>query len=130
MIDLSYYTAAHGDGYPRERAIVVVDRDLRASEVARPSVLHAAESAARHSRLRSIRRRPVPHVLREGHGSAEPPARALLPAAAGGLLRGHRFGTGDCVARDRLVGGPHVSAPSLGRGAPRSFDDLSYATRD
>ena len=66
-----YYTVAHGDGYSRERAIVVVGRGRGTAEVARPSVLHAAECAARRARLRSVCRRPVPRVLRAGHGPTE-----------------------------------------------------------
>src|SRR5258706_14951347 len=76
----------HGNGYPKERAIVVVDRHLGASAVARPSVLHAAECAARRSRLRSVRRGFVPGLLREDHGPTEPGAWPLLPTAAARLL--------------------------------------------
>ena len=49
---------------------------------------------------------------------------------AGRLLRRHRLGTRDCVARDGLVGGPQLSAVGRGRGATRSFDDCAPAALD
>ena len=46
------------------------------------------------------------------------------------LLRGHRFGTRDRVARDRLVGGAQLSAARPGGRSARSFDDLTDAAPD
>ena len=129
-VDPVYYTVAHGDGYSRERAIVVVGRGRGTAEVARPSVLHAAECAARRARLRSVCRRPVPRVLRAGHGPTELGAWPVFSAATGGLLRGHRFGTRDRVARDRLVGGAQLSAARPGGRPARSFDDRADAAPD
>src|SRR5712692_4867927 len=90
-IDQVYYTAAHGNGNPTERAILIVGRDVGAAEVAGPSVLHAAERAPRRPGLRSVGRRQVQALLREGHGASESAPWALLPAAAGRLFRGHRL---------------------------------------
>ncbi len=55
---------------------------------------------------------------------------AVFSAATGGLLRGHRFGTRDRVARDRLVGGAQLSAARPGGRPARSFDDLTDAAPD
>ena len=63
-------------------------------------------------------------------GPTELGTRALLPPAAGRLLRRHRLGTRDCVARAGLVGGPQLSAVGRGRGATRSFDDCAHAALD
>src|ERR1022692_647912 len=40
-----------------------------------------------------------------------------------------RLGTRDCLARDRLAGGPQFSAAAGGRAAPGSFDDFPDAAR-
>ena len=69
-------------------------------------------------------------VLRARDGPTELGTRALLPPAAGRLLRRHRLGTRDCVARAGLVGGPQLSAVGRGRGATRSFDDCAHAALD
>src|ERR1035437_1969908 len=128
-MDWLYYTVAHGNGNPTERARVVVGGNRGAAKVAGASVLHAAECAAGRRRLRSVCRRQVHQVLRAGDGTAEPRARSVLPVAAGRLLRWDRLGTRDWLARDRLVGGPQFSAAAGGPAAPGSFDDFSDAAR-
>ena len=47
-----------------------------------------------------------------------------------GYFEGLDSERGIAWARERLVDRPQFPAPPLGRGAPRSFDDLSHATRD
>jgi transposase len=73
-IDSPYYTATHGHGKSRKRAIVVVGRDLGLAEIAEPSFLRAVERTARVRQLRPVRREDLSAVLRAGHGTAEPGA--------------------------------------------------------
>ena len=101
------------------------------ADVAGPSVLHAAECAARRPRLRSIRRRPVPRVLRDGHGPAEPAARALLPVCCcSATSRASTRNAGSPGARPTRWRSARFLRLAVGRGAARSFDDFSHATPD
>src|SRR5882724_10235697 len=89
-IDHVNYTAAHGYGYSRRRAIALVGRHRGLAEVAGPSVLRPTECVAGGQRLRSVRGEAMPALLRGGHGTPEPDARSLLSVAAARLLRGDR----------------------------------------
>src|SRR5712691_7280956 len=116
-IDHVYYTAAHGHGHSRRRAIALVGRHRGLAEVAGPSVLRPTECVAGRQRLRSVRGEEMPALLRGGHGTTEPDARPLFPVAAAWLLRGNRLGTGHRVARDGFAGHSEFSGAGRERRA-------------
>ena len=130
-IDPSYYTDAHGYGNARDGSTAAVDsrrRDLPPSPghpfYARLTTLLDGHHFDRF--VEGLCARFYAPVM--GRPSLAP--GALLPPAAGRLLRRHRLGTRDGVARDGLVGGPQLSAVGRGRGATRSFDDCAHAALD
>src|SRR5689334_16253664 len=109
-IDPAYHTVAHGDGQTTAayEAGVDVGRDPRPAAQRRPSVLRATESDSRQARLRRVRPRTMPALLRRrwptGTGSW-----ALLPVAADRLFRRSRRRAGDRLAGGRLVCPARVS---------------------
>src|SRR5215207_3197740 len=114
MIDpdrFAYYTVADGHGpttAAREPGIHV-GGDARPAAQRCPSVLCATESDPRSTRLRRMRRKPVPTILR-GRRSAGTATRMLCSAAADRLFR--RLG---CRARDCVAGGGFACAARVSR---------------
>ena len=91
-IERGPYTVAHGHGHPRPRTASVVDRHVGSAGLTGASLLHAIERVAGCRRLRRVRRRGLPNLLRAGVGPPEPGAGSLLPIVAGRIFRRDRFG--------------------------------------
>src|SRR5215217_5788942 len=86
----TYYNAAHVDAHARDRPAAVVDRRVGSADVAGTSVLHAVDRSLGRARLRPVRGRPMPPVLRRGHGPPECGAGTVFPAVARRILRRDR----------------------------------------
>src|SRR6266508_4367300 len=100
MVDPTYYTVADGDGQTTtaSRANDHVGGHTGPAAERRAPVLHATESDSRQTRLRRTCRRSVPAILRRGRWPPWLATWALLPVAAGRLLRGPGFRAGHRVA--------------------------------
>src|SRR4030042_4724111 len=101
----------HGEGQAEATTRVDVDHDERAAEEPWAPLLCAAERSAGGRGLRCVRGVAVRGVLRAGNGATEPDAWALLPLAAGGVLRRPGLGARDGVAFCGLPGDPELPGP-------------------
>src|SRR5262245_26093884 len=82
--------------------------DERPTEEPGPSLLPAAEPDSGREQLRRVRGGCLPAVLCGEAGSAKSATRAVLPADAGGVLRGTELGAWDGVAGVGFAGDPEV----------------------